>query len=259
MTQVDPVPAGLAELAAEGNALDALVSASGVDFATPTPAAGWTIAHQIGHLSWTDGIVVLACTDPEGFARRAADVAADFEATINGGAADGAALPTPELMARWRAGRVRLAQTLAALPSGTRIPWIGTSMAAPTMISARMMETWAHGVDIGDALGRPLSATGRLRRVADLGIRTRDFAFRLHGRTPPAAPFRVELQAPDGQLWTWGPPEAEQRVTGSALDFCLLITQRRPRGSLQVTATGADAQTWTTIAQTYAGPPGPGR
>ena len=259
MTQVDPVTAGLAELSAESDALDALVSAPGVDFATPTPAEGWTIGHQIGHLSWTDGIVVLACTDPEGFARHAADVAADFEATVNGAAVERAALPTPELLGRWRAGRVRLAQTLASLSTGARIPWIGTSMAAPTMISARMMETWAHGVDIGDALGRPPSATGRLRRVADLGIRTRDFAFRIHGRTPPAAPFRVELQALDGQVWTWGPPESEQKITGPALDFCLLITQRRPRESLAVTATGADAQTWTRIAQAYAGPPGPGR
>ena len=259
MTQIDPVTSGLAELAAEGDDLDALVTAPDVDFTTPTPAVGWTIGHQIGHLRWTDGIVAMACNDPEAFAGQAADVTHNFHGTIDGAAAAGAALTKSELLTGWRTERARLADTLASLPAGARIPWIGTSMATPTMISARIMETWAHGMDVRDALGLPPSATARLRRVADLSIRTRDYAFRIHGRTPPEVPFRVELDAPDGQRWTWGPVDAEQRVTGSALDFCLLVTQRRPRDSLDVAAEGRDAQAWTAIAQAYAGPPGPGR
>ncbi len=90
-------------------------------------------------------------------------------------------------------------------------------------------------------------------------MRTRDFAFTVHGLTPPAEPFRVELDAPDGGRWTWGPEDATQRVTGSALDFCYLVTQRRPRAELDVHAQGADADRWLGIAQAFAGPPGPGR
>jgi uncharacterized protein (TIGR03084 family) len=132
-------------------------------------------------------------------------------------------------------------------------------MSAASMATARLMETWAHSLDVADALGVVRPATNRLRSIAHLGVRTRDFAFAVHGLTAPAEAFRVELQAPDGSLWSWGAQDAAQRVTGSAEDFCYLVTQRRPRGALDIQATGDDAQQWLTIAQAFAGPPGPGR
>jgi uncharacterized protein (TIGR03084 family) len=127
------------------------------------------------------------------------------------------------------------------------------------MATARLMETWAHGLDVADALGVSRPATARLRSIAHIGVRTRDFAFTVHGLPIPAGPFLVELRAPDGTIWSWGPVDAAQRVTGSAEDFCMLVTQRRPRAELDVTAVGDDAATWLTIAQAFAGPPGPGR
>ena len=110
-------------------------------------------------------------------------------------------------------------QTLAAVPPGTRVIWLGRPMGAGTLASARIMETWAHGEDIADALGVRRAATDRIRHVADLGVRTRDHSFSTRGLPVPDAPFRVELTAPSGAEWTWGPEEAEQRVTGPALDF----------------------------------------
>jgi uncharacterized protein (TIGR03084 family) len=132
-------------------------------------------------------------------------------------------------------------------------------MSAASMATARLMETWAHGVDVRDALGRATPPTPRLRAVAHLGVRTRDFAFRQHGLPPPGEEFRVELAGPDGDLWTWGPAEAAQRVTGPALDFCLRVTQRRHRDDLALRAEGPDADRWLDVAQAFAGPPGPGR
>jgi uncharacterized protein (TIGR03084 family) len=132
-------------------------------------------------------------------------------------------------------------------------------MGAASMATARLMETWAHGVDVTDALGMPPSATSRLRHVAHIGVRTRDFAFGQHGLPRPDAEIRVELAAPDGGSWTWGPETAEQRVTGPALDFCLRVTQRRHRDDLALVAVGADADRWLDLAQAFAGPPGPGR
>jgi uncharacterized protein (TIGR03084 family) len=132
-------------------------------------------------------------------------------------------------------------------------------MSATSMATARLMETWAHGLDVADALGVRRTPTARLRPIAHIGVRTRDFAFTVHGRPVPSERFLVELLAPDGSTWSWGPADAEQRVTGSAEDFCMLVTQRRPRAELDVTAVGADAQTWLTIAQAFAGPPGAGR
>ena len=124
------------------------------------------------------------------------------------------------------------------------------------MATARLMETWAHGVDVRDALGRPIGESRRLDHVAHLGVRTRDFAFRQNGLTPPAEEFRVELTAPDVGTWTWGPEDAAQQVTGPALDFCLRVTRRRHRADLALEATGPDADRWLDLAQAFAGPPG---
>jgi len=132
-------------------------------------------------------------------------------------------------------------------------------MSAASMASARLMETWAHGFDVADTLGVKRQPTARLRSIAHIGVRTRDFAFAINGLATPTDAFRVELRAPDGSTWVWGPEDAAQRVTGSAEDCCTLVTQRRPWAALDVTAEGEDAQRWLTIAQAFAGPPGPGR
>jgi uncharacterized protein (TIGR03084 family) len=127
------------------------------------------------------------------------------------------------------------------------------------MATARLMETWAHGLDIADALGVTPAPTDRLRHIARLGYRTRDFAHVVHGVPVPADPFRVELAGPSGDVWVFGPEDAPQRVTGPALDFCLLVTQRAHRSDLALRAEGADADRWLDIAQAFAGPPGGGR
>lgn len=127
------------------------------------------------------------------------------------------------------------------------------------MATARLMETWAHGLDVADALGVKRTASPGLKSIAHIGVRTRDFAFAVNGLPAPAEPFLVELRAPDGAAWSWGPADAAQRVTGSAEDFCMLVTQRRPHAELDVAAVGPDAERWLTIAQAFAGPPGSGR
>jgi uncharacterized protein (TIGR03084 family) len=152
-----------------------------------------------------------------------------------------------------------VAHALLAVPSSARLTWFGPPMSAASMATARLMETWAHGQDVADALGVRRTPAARLRHVAHLAVRTRDFAYLLNDRKPPVTPFRVELTGPDGESWTWGPEEADQRVTGSALDFCLLATQRRHRADTDVRADGAEAEEWLGIVQAFAGSPGPGR
>jgi uncharacterized protein (TIGR03084 family) len=246
----------LADLAAEGEALDGVLAAlSPDDWARPTPAEGWTIAHQVSHLAWTDEVALLAATDPAGFsAARAAEPDGDRGADASTAAGE---LPAA-LLARWRASRARLAEALAAVPDGTKLPWFGPPMSASSMATARLMETWAHGVDIGDALDRPPRASSRLDHVAHLGVRTRAFAFAAHGREAPAVPVRVELTRADGSRWTDGPEDAEQSVTGPLLDFCLRVVQRRPRAVLDLVAIGDVADQWLDVAQAFAGAPGRG-
>ncbi len=254
------VHALLADLTAESGALDDIVAdLDPAGWATPTPATGWTVAHQIGHLAWTDELALLAATDSAGFQKAVEAALSARVSYVDDAAASRAALPPADLLAEWRAGRAALVEALAAVPAGVKLPWFGPPMSGASMATARLMETWAHGQDVADALGVQRPVTDRLRNVAHIGVRTRDFAFRAHGLTPPATEFRVELVAHSGAVWTWGPAEAAQRVTGPALDFCLLVTQRRHRDDLTLVAVGDDADRWLGIAQAFAGPPGSGR
>ena len=248
------------DLRAESDDLDGLVAdLPAARWADVTPAPGWTIAHQISHLLWTDRVALLSVDDEAGFNEVLGAAAEDPAGFVDRGAEDIAGTAPAELLADWRATRHRLHAALLTVPDGRKLPWFGPPMSAASMATARLMETWAHGLDIADALGVKRPATTRLRSIAHIGVRTRDFAFAINGLAVPADPFRVELRAPDGSMWSWGPEDAPQRVVGSAEDFCFLVTQRRPVTALDVTADGDDARTWLTIAQAFAGPPGPGR
>lgn len=250
----------VADLRAESDELDSLVAdlpADGWRIATPAPR--WTIAHQIAHLLWTDRVAVLAVTDPDRFADVTAAAAQNAGGFVDAAAEELAVTPPAELLAQWRRERTALHDALLLVEDGRKLPWFGPPMSATSMATARLMETWAHGLDVADALGVDRPPTARLKSIAHIGVRTRDYAFAVHGLPAPAEPFHVKLVAPDGTTWEWGPPDAAQRVTGSAADFCMLVTQRRPRRELDVVAVGADAERWLTIAQAFAGPPGPGR
>jgi uncharacterized protein (TIGR03084 family) len=248
------------DLCRESAELDRLVGElEAARWALATPAAGWTVAHQIAHLAWTDRSALLAVTDAEAFAAEV-EKALSAPATFVDEAADaGAGLPPDRLLAVWREGRTALERALRSAPAGTRFPWYGPPMSVASMATGRLMETWAHGQDVADALHVVRAPTDRLRHVVRIGVRARDFAFGVRGLSAPAEEFRVEVVAPSGELWTYGPEDAAQRVTGPALDFCLLVTQRAHRADLAVRAEGADADRWLDLAQAFAGPPGPGR
>lgn len=257
MSEAVPV---LDDLRRESEELDRLVGGLGEErWALLTPADGWTVAHQIAHLAWTDRAALTAVTDGDAFGRLVEEAVAAPDSFVDAGAGEGAALPPGELLTQWRAGRDALLKALTAAPRGTRFPWYGPPMSATSMATARLMETWAHGQDVADTLGVERMPTDRLRHIAHIGVRARDFSFGVRGLPAPGTPFRVELRLPSGEPWTSGPEDAAQRVTGPALDFCLLVTQRAHRDDLAVRAEGADAERWLDIAQAFAGPPGPGR
>ncbi|MGV9798390.1 TIGR03084 family metal-binding protein [Mycobacterium sp. NPDC003449] len=250
----------VADLRAESEDLDALVAGlAEPGWATATPAPGWTIAHQIAHLLWTDRVSVTAITDEPAFGAVLAEAMQNPTGFVDAAAEDLARTPPADLLTDWRRTRTRLHDELRRVADGRKLPWFGPPMSAASMATARLMETWAHGLDVADALGVTRPATARLRSIAHIGVRTRDFAYSVNGLTAPAEEFRVELRAPDGSEWAWGPRDAGQRVTGPAEDFCMLVTQRRAPGELTMTAVGEDAATWLTIAQAFAGPPGAGR
>lgn len=254
------VPALIDDLAAETVALrqftDPLADA---DWQLETPAPGWTIADQVSHLAHFDEAAIMSATSPESFSAEVAGAAADNELDPDV-IADRYRGRRPAELRDWFAeSRSRLLTVFAGLDPAQRVPWFGPPMSVASSLTARLMETWAHGQDIADTLGIAREPTHRLRHVAHLGVAARPYSYVAHDLPVPTAPVRVELVAPSGQLWTWGPADAADRVTGPALDFCLLVTRRRHRADTAVEASGAAAEQWMTIAQAFAGPPGAGR
>jgi uncharacterized protein (TIGR03084 family) len=247
-----------ADLAAESAVTRALVA--GLDepgWRTPTPAAGWDIADQIGHLAYFDQAAVRSAVHPGEFRAELAALRESENAdTIAARYRDRTGA---QVLACFDTARAELLATFATLDPRQRLPWFGPPMSAASSLTARIMETWAHTQDIADALGVTREPTDRLRHVAHIGVGARAFSYAVRGQTPPDTPVRIELTSPDGTLWTWGPADAQDRVTGTALDFCLLVTQRRHRDDLDLIVDGQAAQEWMAIAQAFAGPPGPGR
>lgn len=251
-----------ADLAGEHRDLDSIVSElNESDWHLPTPAAGWDVRDQIGHLAYYDRQAVLAVTDPEAFAAlRSATEQDDGLAHLAEGHLEMArSSSSAAVLGEWRDARSQLLAALSRLDPRDRIAWYGPDMGALSFVSARLMETWAHGQDIVDALGIGRTVTARLRHICELGVRTRAWSYRIHRMEPPETAVRVELLAPDGETWRIGADVADDLVRGSALDFCLVVTQRRNLADTDLVATGPRAVEWLALAQAYAGPPGPGR
>jgi uncharacterized protein (TIGR03084 family) len=251
-----------ADLAAESAVTRALVA--GLDepgWHTPTPAAGWDIADQISHLAYFDEVTVRSATDPGRF--RAELAAAEAGGGINPDtiAARFRDRTGAQLLEWFDTARSDLITAFAGLDPRARLPWFGPAMSAASSLTARIMETWAHTQDIADALGVTREPTARLRHVAHIGVGARAFSYAARGKAMPEVPVRVELTPPSrtGPAWTWGPGDAADRVTGPALDFCLLVTQRRHRDDLALVIEGPAAAEWMAIAQAFAGAAGPGR
>lgn len=250
----------LLDLEAETEDLVELLSAlRPSEWSLPTPAAGWSIADQVSHLAYFDEAATLAAIKPERFRVEATELLAQGSDFTNLVAEKYRVLAPPELLAWFRRTRAAYLRTFATLEPGTRLPWYGPSMSAASSVTARIMETWAHGMDVADTLGVTPIPTGRLRHIAHIGVRTLSFSFEVNHLEVPDVEIRVELRAPDGSTWTWGDQSAEDRVVGSALDFCLLVTQRRHLDDTDLGAAGAIAAQWLIVAQAFAGPPGPGQ
>ncbi|HZD66340.1 MAG TPA: TIGR03084 family metal-binding protein [Acidimicrobiales bacterium] len=248
------------DLAAESAVLrDVLAPLHGPDWGRETPAEGWTIADQVTHLAYFDDVAVESAIRPDEFRAERDRIEAEGGVDPDAVANRFRHLPGTAVLSWFDQARDRLLASFRPLDPSLRVPWFGPAMSAASSLTARIMETWAHGQDIADTLGVVREPTGRLRHVAHIGVGARDFSYATNGLTAPRAPVRVELTAPGGETWAWGPEGAADRITGPALEFCLLVTQRRHRDDLDLEIAGPAAVEWMRIAQAFAGPPGTGR
>lgn len=228
------------------------------DWSRPTASPGWTIADQIGHLTYFDGTAALAITDPDAFQVKVAELLDNFgDATAVDASTLGPfrAMTPGELVEAWRSNRERLADAAATLADDTRVVWYGPSMGAKSFLTARLMEVWAHGQDAIDAAGVSREPTDRLQHIVRLGVITRGWSYVNRGLEPPTSEVFVSLTAPSGLEWDYGDPSSTESIRGSAEDFCLVVTQRRHVDSTGLTVVGDDARDWMLKAQAFAGPP----
>ena len=246
-----------ADLVAEHAALDVVVDTlDAASFDRPTPAAGWSVRDQVSHLWFFDQKARLALTDPDAFADDAVALiaAGGTEASV----VPGRTMSSADLVAAWRRDRAALVAAALSVDPSSRVPWYGPAMALRSFITARLMETWAHGQDIADTVGIDREPTDRLRHVAHIGVRARPFSYMLHGLELPTDDVHVVLAAPGDGSWEWGASET-QMVSGPALDFCLVVTQRRHLDDTALVIEGEGAREWIGIAQAFAGGIGSGR
>ena len=246
----------LADLAAEHEALDAIVrSCPPADWHLATPAAGWTVADQVFHLAFGEELAAMAVSNPDRFAARVDELLGRVELLDDEMIATARLLGPEAVLEAWRARRAATLAALHAHDPTVRIPWVAGKMSATAFASARLMETWAHGQDVVDAVGATREPTARLRHIAELGVRTRGFSYMVRGKELPEADVRLELSLDDGAVLTWGEHDSPDRVIGTVEDFCLVVTQRRHWHDTGLKVDGALAKEWLSIAQVFAGPP----
>ncbi|MGA8725883.1 MAG: TIGR03084 family metal-binding protein [Acidimicrobiales bacterium] len=233
----------------------------------PTPAEGWAVRDQVSHLAFFDDLGRMAMVEPEVFAVKAEGIIESGRDPMQEHLVAGRSMRGDALLEWWGGAHRAMAEAFAGADPSARVPWFGPPMGAMSFVSARLMETWAHGQDLADAFGRVRVASDRLRHVAHLGVRARPFSYAVRGLAVPDGRIDVTLTAPSGAEWTWeagdggghGGADAGGSVSGPALDFCLVVTQRRNLADTDLVIRGTGATEWMEIAQAFAGPPGSGR
>ena len=228
-----------------------------VDFDRKTLFKDWTVNHVIGHLHLWNWAADVSLQDGEAFQAFFAEV---MPAVANGGLRkfenewlDGR--HGQALLREWREFYLQMAERFARTDPKKRVRWAGPDMSVRSSITARLMETWAHGQEIYDQLGVERQDADRIRNIAQLGVNTFGWTFKNRGLELPGEAPHVKLTAPSGDIWAWNPDNTSDRIEGSATEFCQVVTQTRNIADTRLDVTGDVARQWMAIAQCFAGPP----
>ncbi len=225
-----------------------LAGLSDSQWAASSAATGWTVRDVVVHLMQTDEAVVRSI---EGLAspileERPAGQLDDAMAR----AVSGEEAPPEEIFERWRTARRAASGALRAADPNTPLPWATNALKPRVLATTRLAEHWAHALDITDPLGVPFPDTDRLRHIAWLAHRTLPYAYRLAGEEAPDV--FCELSGPEGEMWTFGPPEADSRIRGVAGEFCRVAARRLAPAASHLVAEGPHAEAALRHLRTYA-------
>ncbi len=223
-----------------------------------TQFKSWTVEDVIRHLHVWNGMAELSATDSEKFQSRMdglnqttsrGQTVRSFEKAFVGDVSGA------ELLGQWAAGFKQVGQVFETIDPKSRVLWAGPSMSARSSITARQMETWAHGQEIYDLLGVECPNSERIENIATMGYLTYGWTFHVRGEMPPEPTPYVHLVGPSGAVFEYGVPSQAERVEGSAVDFCQVVTQTRNIQDTSLTVIGPNATRWMSMAQCFAGPP----
>lgn len=242
----------------ESEALYALLSPLPDDaFNQQTAFKGWTINNVLGHLHVWNWAADLALKDGDGFM----DFLKSASAHISRGSVnaferdwlDG--LEGHALLEAWREFYLETAERFGAADPSMRVKWAGPDMSVRSSITARLMETWAHGQEVYDQCGVLRQNADRIRNVVVLGVNTYGWTFKTRGEMAPEPMPHVKLTAPSGDVWTYGEASEIELIEGAAEEFCQVVTQTRNIADTKLHVVGPHATRWMSIAQCFAGPP----
>ncbi len=228
------------------------------DYQRETGFKSWTISRVLNHLTVWNRAVLWSLQDKEKFSAMTAEVMAGMKQGKTLAEMESALLAevtAAETFGRWWTSCEQVAAEFAKVEPSLRLPWVGVEMSARSSISARLMETWAHGQAIYDELGAVRQNTDRINSIVVLGVNTYGWSFKNRGQRPPEPPPHLRLRAPSGAVWTFNEPSDQERIDGLAEEFCQVVTQTRNIADTQLKVTGPNAQRWMAQAQCFAGPP----
>jgi len=247
------------DLRAEADELHAfLATLSEDEWSRTTPFLGWNTWDVVAHLHFFDQVSLLALTDADAFAARRKGLIQLFgEGKTNQEIArleyDG--LGNRELLETWLRTCHEMSKQLGESEPKRRLPWFGPDMGVSMFTTARLMETWAHGQDVYDVMKASREPTDRIKHIAVIGVKTFGWTYVNRGLEIPGPPPYVRLTAPSGELWEWNEPSETEKIEGSALEFCRVVTQGRNIQDTALEVTGDVANGWMAIAQCFAGGP----
>lgn len=250
----------------ESNALHALVAPlDDAELKQETAFKAWTIERVVQHLHVWNMAALMSLKGDGSFEtyyaqlenhRRGGGTMGSFEREWLDG------LSGRDLVTAWHSGFSETAARFAEAEPSARVKWAGPDMSARSSITARLMETWAHGQEVYDTLGVVRRNADRIRNIVVLGNNTYGWTFKVRGETAPGPRPHLHLTAPSGEVWLYNDPSDSEVIEGLAEEFCQVVTQTRNIADTALKCTGANARNWMSKAQCFAGdaepPPAPG-
>ena len=225
------------------------------EFSKSTLFKSWTISAVLQHLYFWNEMAGFQLTDENKLSELLKKVMSHDEGMRGFENAYLEGLSGRKLLEAWSAGFQRTADLFAQADPKQRLKWAGPDMSARSSITARLMETWAHGQEIYDALGVVRENTDRIQNIVVLGVNTFGWTFLNRGEPVPEPMPHLALTAPSGAVWTYGEPSRDERIEGLAEEFCQVVTQVRNVADTSLRVTGPHATAWMSKAQCFAGPP----